>query len=153
MRAARPLFSVTQVQLGLGLGSRGVGSVAAPATGASAPQPNASSPDFPSHSAFWDAQTELRATDTDTESSCPAWSSFAEMQAGNLPYAEVRTIAKQETAAAASLSPKQARAEHSVVAAAAFADKREESRCPMGRASCASIHGSQRGAPRRDRGA
>ncbi|KZP18453.1 hypothetical protein FIBSPDRAFT_863703 [Athelia psychrophila] len=110
-RGGRDDATEDTVQLGLGLWRRGVSSSAvAPATGALPPQPDASSPDFPGHSAVWDAQTELRDTDidTDTESTRTARVSFAEMLAGNLSYAKVRAIAKQETAAAA-LSPKQGR--------------------------------------------
>ncbi|KZP18457.1 hypothetical protein FIBSPDRAFT_893451 [Athelia psychrophila] len=73
-------------------------------------------------SAVWDAQADLRATDSDTESPRPAWLSFAEMQVGNMFYAEARAIAQQETAAAAALSPKQALAKHSAVVATAFAE-------------------------------
>ncbi|KZP32087.1 hypothetical protein FIBSPDRAFT_944656 [Athelia psychrophila] len=85
------------------------------------PPPSHAPPCAPSR--VWDAQTELRATGTDTKSPRPARLPVTEMQAGNLPYTLVRAIGKQEIAAAASLSPKQARAEHSVTAVAAFADK------------------------------
>ncbi|KZP32115.1 hypothetical protein FIBSPDRAFT_552219 [Athelia psychrophila] len=106
MQASRPVFSVTRVQLGLGLGLGRRWSAAAwrhlpPVRPHPSPMLHRQ---ISSHSAVWDAQTELRATDTDTELSCPARLSFAEMQAGNLPYALVRAIGKQGTAAAASLT-------------------------------------------------
>ncbi|KZP06618.1 hypothetical protein FIBSPDRAFT_316287 [Athelia psychrophila] len=80
------------------------------------------------------------------------------MQARNLPYALERAIVKEEiTAAAPSHRSKPERSTPSLQLQPSrtrgrSCRPREESRCPMGRASGAAIHGSQSSVPRRDRG-